>query len=385
MKYSQGNANSERCAIQERCDAKFNQELTLFFQQGGVEVAAKLLNALGSAESFEVSALMGGSEIKSTAPKHSQIRGEYVQPEVRGLPFDLVVSADSTSNKPLGDAPYEEISLGGAVRVKSTRGSVAGNGLEFEWFARQRDILPSRGGSEKGDDIESYTYSAPQEIVALARPSIKSAVAVQYGFNAQQPSSLNPRTGRAGFGRLEFAYPNLTGGDVGLLSLSGKMKSSQIVFPESDVSLTVALEAALLRPLGPNDVVHLSDRLFLGGPMFLRGFQPRGCGPRSGDGKAALGGTNRWQARVGLEGPPPPFEFLHSTTRTHAFLAAGALSNEFSFKSLLKDDLRLSCGFGLAFAIVIGRIEANVAYAIKAKEFDALSGRLQFGVGGEFL
>jgi len=371
-----------KIAVEEK--RVLSMKATTFVEQGegGIELAMRASNALGSAESLEVSALIGGSELKGT-PRRTQLRGDYVQPNVWGLPLTLLVSGDSTSQRPLGESTFEDDSYGVGVKLKSEFG------LDLEWSARQRDILPNRMAEsgktlapEGVSDVGVFTYAAPPEIIALARPSLKSAIALQFSRDRQLPNAQVPRTGTAGTVRVEYASPKTTGGDVDLFSIVGKLKRT---FPiTSDISLTAAFEGGLVRPL-LNDFVHVQDRLFMGGPMTLRGFQPRGVGPKSADGTASLGGRNRWQARVGLEGPPPNWSILPSTTRAHMFVVAGGLSDELSIRSLVKTDSRVAVGCGLAIGIALGRLEANLVYSLKADAKDALSGRLQFGIGAEFL
>ena len=352
-------------------------KVSTFVQQGegGVEFTTRASNALGRAEVLEVTALMGGSEVKGT-PRRTQLRCDYSQPTFFGLPASLSVSGDSTSFQPVGENTFEDVSYGVAVRLKSRFG------LDFEWIARQRDIMPSRRVMNKEDTTGVLTYAAPAEIVADARPSMKSALSVQYAIDGLLPNSQFPLVGSAAALRMEIASPQITGGNVDLFALSGKLKQA---FPLSnEVSLTASLETSMVRPLS-GDYVHIQDRLFLGGPMFLRGFHPRGAGPRSSDGTASLGGRNRWQVRIGIEGPPPDWTRLPSAARAHIFAAAGGISNEANLEHLFKKDVRLSVGCGLAFSIASARLEANAVYVLKADKNDATSGRLQFGLGAEFL
>ena len=43
----------------------------------------------------------------------------------------------------------------------------------------------------------------------------------------------------------------------------------------------MSLAGGLMRTLDPNASVSISDRFFLGGPLTLRGFNLKGCGPHS--------------------------------------------------------------------------------------------------------
>lgn len=339
---------------------------TTFLEQGegGVEVSARALNALGSAESLEFSALMGGSDVKLDAPKHSAVQVAYTHPNPYNSDAVLMVTADASSQHPL-EAPYEEVSYGTQVKIK--RGAV-----QVDWTARQRDICPIRRNLADG------SFDVSEQVLQACRPSLKSSLGVQIALGQYFPNPFAPQAGQGNFLRLDVSHPSVTGGNVALVSLTAKTKRVQPL-GEDGVCLVTSFEASACRTPG-NGFIHVQDRYYLGGPMFLRGFNPRGCN--------ALGGRNKWQCRVALEGPPPAavmFGNQSDAVRAHLFACAGALSNETSLKALLVDELRVSCGLGVAFAIGLGRIEANLVYAVKAHKADALSGRMQVGIAADFL
>jgi len=261
-----------------------------------------------------------------------------------------------------GDSPYELISTGIGLQLTTKM-------LKLEWNARERDVLPNR------DPADMFSYLCPKEIIDLARPSLKSSVAFSATRSSQD--STTPTHGTMLHGRAEFAVPWLMGGDIGQVGLTVRASNAQPLF--GGLVLILSGEASLVRSAFKSDVaddVPLVDRLFLGGPLHLRGFLPRGAGPRSRDGKAVLGGTARWQVRLGLESPPPvelPFAL-----KSHLFLAAGALDDAL-------DDPRVSLGAGVALPVPFGRFEINAVHVLRSKPGDGLGGRFQFGLGGEFL
>ena len=350
--------------------------------EGGVELAGGLRNVLGWAEFVSASYVAGGASGWSNvahgkAPKarKTQMRVDATVPRVAGSPFALNLAAESSAVVPPPNEPYENLSHG----VTATLSNPV---VALDWSIKERDVLPQR------DANDVFTYAAPPEILDLARPSLKSAVGVRIARDWSAPSPFAPQAGGSVLLRAEVAHPKFLGGDVAQTSASLRVKRST---PLTDtVSLSLALEGAVVRSLGSSGggggVVPLADRLFMGGPMGLWGFLPRGAGARTIDGRCALGGTTRWQARVALEGPPPLAGLSGTAMRTHVFLAVGALSNEFSSASLLGKDLRASVGVGFAVPLAVGRLELNAVGVLKrgAKD-DVYLGRVQFGLGGEFL
>ena len=381
-------------------------KLTTFVEaggsEGGLEAQAELRNVLGLAETATVSYVTGGSTsdagdvLAATArpladavvgsgsvasgaaraaasrSRRSQIRAEAAVPRFLGLRATLRASADTSAVAPPPDEPYEHVSYGVRLGLSNSVGGV-------EWAARERDLHPARSAADP------LAYACPPEILEEARPSLKSALALHYSQDWTDPDSAVPESGGSAHGRVEWAHPSWTGGDVGLVS--GSLSARQ-VFPLSarhGVSLAVSGELAAVSSLLDDGHVPLVDRLFLGGPFSLWGFQPRGAGPRSADGRSALGGELRWHARVALEGPPPPNQ-LGVRVRTHVFLAVGALSPRASADALVGSfrDARVSCGAGVAVPLGGVRVEVNAVAVLRKGRADApMKGRLQLGVGTE--
>lgn len=333
-------------------------KLATFIEAGepGVEFSGRLCNALGRAEYAQFSVQKGRTDTGQA--RKTTLTFEAAQPFVQfGLPLVLSATADHTTARPQGDAPFDVAATGVGVHV-------AHRNFRLEWTSRQRDLMPDR------DPRDAFAFAAPHEVVELAVPTHKCAVAC--AFTASTLDSPTPSRGSLVSGRFEIAHPRLLGGDVGQASLT--LRATTAAPLARGLFLVLAGEIALVRAaFGDANAVPLVDRLFLGGPMGLKGFQPRGVGPRSQDGRAALGGTARWQAKVGIESPAPlPFQ-----ARTHLFLAVGAL-----------DELaapRASVGAGVVLPVPFGRLEVNAVAPVVARASDAQSARLQVGFGTDFV
>lgn len=74
--------------------------------------------------------------------------------------------------------------------------------------------------------------------------------------------------------------------------------------------------------------ISIADNFFLGGPLNLRGFDMRGCGPRHNGN--SVGGEMYWAAALHLY-TPLPFRPGHNgfgdLFRLHGFINGGNLSN----------------------------------------------------------
>jgi len=181
------------------------------------------------------------------------------------------------------------------------------------------------------------------------------------------------------------------GGNVGFfkneLELQGNLPLGE------DIILQASFQGGMMKELGGEKTVGISDNFFLGGPLNVRGFDIRGAGPSS-DG-CALGGSLFWASGLHLY-TPLPFRpgkgGLGDLFKTHMFVTAGNVGNFGLSGNLSRDleqvtqDFRLSYGLGLALKLGgIARIELNYCVPVKASRGDRPAPGLQFGVGVNFL
>ncbi|KAK3705340.1 hypothetical protein RRG08_033306 [Elysia crispata] len=159
-----------------------------------------------------------------------------------------------------------------------------------------------------------------------------------------------------------------------------------------DAIFQMSLAGGLMRTLDPNASVSISDRFFLGGPLTLRGFNLKGCGPHSHDN--ALGAESYWLAAAHLYSPLPfrPGKGRFGELfKTHFFINAGNLCN-LDFNNLgasfqdFATNMRWSYGCGVVLCMGrIARLELNYVVPMRVQKGDKANPGLQFGIGIQFL
>jgi len=90
----------------------------------------------------------------------------------------------------------------------------------------------------------------------------------------------------------------------------------------------LGLQSGLLSAISNDMKISIADHFFLGGPLNLRGFDMRGCGPRY-DGNS-VGGEMYWAAALHVYTPLPFRPGRNSfgdLFRLHGFINGGNLSN----------------------------------------------------------
>lgn len=189
-------------------------------------------------------------------------------------------------------------------------------------------------------------------------------------------------------------------GDIGFFKNELEVQANLPVFFEKCV-LQSSFQCGLIKRLpstSGDKTMTIADKLFLGGPLSVRGFDTRGLGPSSGNN--ALGGEMYWATGLHLYTPMP---FGRSSNgsgfsdlfRTHTFITAGNLLTDYTYKTnrgigqnldRAIRNFRLSYGVGLALRLGgIARIELNYCVPIRAQTGDKVVPGLQLGVGVNFL
>lgn len=183
------------------------------------------------------------------------------------------------------------------------------------------------------------------------------------------------------------------GGDAKFYKHDVELSASKSLILDTVVQASLA--GGIMKSLVMDEPVKICDKFFIGGPLTLRGFNFKGCGP-SEDG-AALGGEAYWLAGLHLY-TPLPFRpgrgGFGDLFRTHFFLNAGNLHNvdysSFGDSGLegLKGSLssmRWSYGAGVVLKMGgVARIELNYVKPV-AQHGDSVNKGMQFGIGVNFL
>uniref|UniRef100_A0A158R3X1 Bac_surface_Ag domain-containing protein n=1 Tax=Syphacia muris TaxID=451379 RepID=A0A158R3X1_9BILA len=145
--------------------------------------------------------------------------------------------------------------------------------------------------------------------------------------------------------------------------------------------ITGTFQASYLMSLS-NDPLHLLDRLYIGGPLNLRGFGLNSLGSRNGS--SSLGGIATYFAAFHVYRPLMPSDLLFA----HAYLVSGAVlpCNSYSKLRDLINERRVSAGVGITFVFQdLVRLELNYNFPLRYHSFDSYNPGFQFGAGINFL
>jgi outer membrane protein insertion porin family len=361
--------------------------------EGGVETTATLNNAFGYTEKISAAGSYGTAAATAA-------RVELLKPKLFGWPFSLTMGASNTTATRAMYSSYDE-------KTQEVRADLRhlGGRHELGVGSAWRDVLPSRSKANEFD------FAASGLIIAQAKPSLKNSV--HYTFTADrrddphgpsQGSLLRTRAELAGFGGdthfvkaqvavqqfariLKTSIPDCA---VGLSFNAGALCPLSALAGSSSGGGSGAAKAGADGGKSVGGSSSISDRFWLGGPMTLRGFNFKGAGPRTSpkrqgaEGGDSLGGDVFWSVGASLY-LPFPHKLLHAAgMRGHLYANAGNLCAwETSARTLLLG-ARASVGAGLVFPTLIGRIEANYSYVLRANSRDQVR-RFQMGLGMDFL
>ncbi|XP_076642464.1 sorting and assembly machinery component 50 homolog A isoform X1 [Halictus rubicundus] len=185
------------------------------------------------------------------------------------------------------------------------------------------------------------------------------------------------------------------GGNIGFVKNELIMQANWT--PHEYCTFQLGLQSGLLRGISIQKEISIADRFFLGGPMNLRGFEMRGCGPREEN--DSLGGDGYWAAALHLYTPlpfRPGRNGIGDLFRLHGFINGGnvaKLANDWSGNMSIMDlnmdifskDVRASVGGGIVMKLGnIARIELNIISPLRYMKYDVLRS-VQFGIGLQYL
>ncbi|XP_034935710.1 sorting and assembly machinery component 50 homolog [Chelonus insularis] len=181
------------------------------------------------------------------------------------------------------------------------------------------------------------------------------------------------------------------GGDTGFMKYEFGLQSNWTL--KDLFTFQIGAQAGILREINNDLEINIADHFFLGGPMNVRGFARRGCGPRH-DGNA-LGGNTFWALALHLYSPLPFRPGKNSfgeLFRLHGFVNGGNLGNISLRKNdlseslkIFTDNVRWSAGAGIAMRLGgIARIELNLVMPLAMARSDVFQ-QYQFGVGIQYL
>lgn len=236
-------------------------------------------------------------------------------------------------------------------------------------------------------ELSCLTRTTAFAVREQAGHSLKSAVRHTWARDTRD-SRVLPNTGT--LFKLIHEVAGL-GGDAQYLKQEAEFQVNKQLFLDSVVQFSFA--AGIVNGLFPGTKLNIMDRIFLGGPLTLRGFNIQGVGPHDED--CALGADAYWCSGLHLY-TPLPFRpgkgSFGEYFRTHFFVNAGnltALDRHVSWRdnlSGLAETLRLSYGAGIVLRLGgIARLEVNYCVPVRSQKGDSVNHGLQFGVGIKFL
>lgn len=219
-------------------------------------------------------------------------------------------------------------------------------------------------------------------------PNLKSALRYIWTID-KRDSAIFPVSGS--LLRLTTEMAGL-GGDIGFLKNELIIQSNWSPF--EFLTFQLGLQSGLLSAISNDMKISIADHFFLGGPLNLRGFDMRGCGPRYNGN--SVGGDMYWAAAFHVYTPlpfRPGRNSFGNLFRLHGFINGGNLSNfTFTYGDLYSENLKIftenvRCAVGGGIAMKLGnvaRIELNLIAPLLFARSDVLQ-RFQFGIGVQYL
>lgn len=333
-------------------------------------------NLRGHADTLKASV---GWVADATSPSFSSFPStswdiEYVRPFVAGLDTSLVNSLRGTLNNHTESSSYSLYTRKAESSLFTPIGS-------FSFFSAWRQVA-------------NVDLDASPVIVEDAGHSWKTALQHTIDTDSRDHGPM-PTSGLYARLQQEITIP------LGDISLSRFDASTQFHLPFGGgpvLSLAGRTGAVFSQAR-----TRLPDRLFLGGPNSLRGFCPRGVGPR--DGKDAVGGDAYYALTAMFSLPLPAASLLSQLFRArfHLFATAGDVAEMDMVRQGLRglrdvavravpkkawegiaQSARVAVGLGVALETAVGRVEVNYCHALRSATTDEPKAGIQIGISESF-
>ncbi|XP_043476493.1 sorting and assembly machinery component 50 homolog [Leptopilina heterotoma] len=237
-------------------------------------------------------------------------------------------------------------------------------------------------------DVRNVTASkqAAFQVREQCGPTLKSSVRHIFAID-KRDATLFPTKGSLIELTTEFAG---LGGNIGFVKNELNLQTNWTLFKYFTFQLGV--QSGFLRGISNDLQINIVDQFFLGGPLSLRGFEMRGCGPqKSGN---AVGGDIYWASALHLYTPLPFRPSFAEFIKLHGFVNGGNLdtlsriktgSDYDEYLKIFTQNVRCSMGCGIAMVLGnIARIELNVIMPLLFSRSDILT-QFQFGIGVKYL
>ncbi|XP_018398360.1 PREDICTED: sorting and assembly machinery component 50 homolog [Cyphomyrmex costatus] len=259
-------------------------------------------------------------------------------------------------------------------------------GLLFDMELNQTDTSKHNIQYEAAFRNISCSKLAAFRVREQCGPNLKSALRYIWTID-KRDCSIFPMAGS--LMRLTTEMAGL-GGDIGFLRNELAIQTNWS--PHKYLTFQLGLQSGLLSAISNDMKISIADHFFLGGPLNLRGFDMRGCGPRY-EGNS-VGGEMYWAAALHVYTPLPFRPGRNSfgdLFRLHGFINGGNLSN-FTYDNLYDENMKIftenvRCAMGGGIAMKLGniaRIELNLVTPLLFMRSDVLQ-QFQFGIGLQYL
>ena len=324
-----------------------------------------------------------GKYAKATVRYGQRTKGfelSYAEPYLLDYRMTGAIDLFAKNNTRSNYVSYDTRTVGGNLRLGFSLTEEVS--LQLRYSIYQQDItLPP----ELNDGSTSNGEAAlPVRMELAGGPVLTSLVGYGIGYNTVD-NNKNPTQGLATELKQDVAG---VGGDVNFIRSVVDVRNYHEVL--SDVIGVLHLQAGTVSGWGGEDLRMLDH--FQLGPTLVRGFAPRGLGPRDAVSNDALGGAHFWGASVELQ---TPLFFMPKEIGLKAavYADAGTLWNyegpttftQTGETLTVLDDktIRASVGAGLVWASPFGPLRIDYAVALNKASYDRVQ-EISFGGGGKF-
>jgi outer membrane protein insertion porin family len=250
---------------------------------------------------------------------------------------------------------YSQRNYGGSIELRKALGSFMSLSLGYALTRTELfDISPT----------------ASSALLLVAGSQTKSQITTSWLIDTRDNPLLSRRGFRVGF--TPFVAGGFLGGETQIYGFS--LEGAQFFHLWKDSILQLNGAIGTVEPWGDGGIVHIYDRLFLGGANDLRGFDFHDVSPRDINGEP-LGGQS--MARFTVEYTMPIIE----KARAAVFYDTGFVNiNSWNFNT---NHLVSDVGIGLRLDLPIGPIRIDYGIPIQ-KDVYGGSGKFNFNVGYQF-
>ncbi|XP_011496069.1 PREDICTED: sorting and assembly machinery component 50 homolog A [Ceratosolen solmsi marchali] len=260
--------------------------------------------------------------------------------------------------------------------------------LDFAFNVNEYGILKQNLQYEAVVREVKSIKQAPFQILEQCGPTLKSCF--RYICNVdKRDQSIFPSTGNLLQITTEVAG---CGGNIGFLKSEAITQTNWS--PHESITFQLSAQVGILREMSNDLKINIVDKFFLGGPLNIRGFDIRGCGPKEQG--YSVGGNTYWAIALHLYSRLPFVPRNNNFSdffRLHGFVNGGNVYNISSktgnnyeeHLKMITQNIRCAAGCGIAFKLGnAARVELNFCLPLKFHRSDVHK-QIQLGLGLQYL